>query len=63
MSQRDYCCEEFKKHFEEGEVAIGYNSELKVYGIKVKKDQNQIEPIDFCPWCGSDLSKFKSSCC
>ena len=40
MEQKHYCCEEFQRHFEEGEVAISYNPELKVYGIRLKKNED-----------------------
>jgi hypothetical protein len=59
MEEKHYCCDEMKKHFEEAEVAIGYSTKLKSYGIREVRNEDCIEPIDFCPWCGAELAKLE----
>lgn len=61
MEPKKYCCQAMQIHLEEQEVAIGYNPSAHEYGIRCKSSQNDMEKIDYCPWCGADLAKIISS--
>lgn len=49
------CCDEMEKHLAEGEVAIVYIPELRVYGIKILDGGPSFQRIYYCPWCGQKL--------
>lgn len=50
-----HCCDEMRRHLEEGEVAIVYLPKFREYGIRIEDGGTAFQMIRFCPWCGGML--------
>lgn len=50
-----FCCREMGYYLEEGRVPIKYFKQFRSYGIQMIEPEDCIDPIDYCPWCGSKL--------
>lgn len=50
----DHCCKAMCTFLAEGSVSIIYWPHFREYGIRLV-DQEAIQGIAYCPWCGSKL--------
>lgn len=66
-----YCCENLERNatlnceFHEDEFdcpdcLIYYSKKLKEYGIIIHDGGSSFSVINFCPWCGKQLSELKN---
>ncbi|WP_159355047.1 DUF6980 family protein [Methylovorus glucosotrophus] len=49
-----HCCQNMSVHLARGELSIRYTPKFREYGI-LYKNENSIQQISFCPWCGTKL--------
>jgi hypothetical protein len=53
-----HCCDEMRRHLEDGDVAIVYRPNMREYGICIldgNPPELVLQVINFCPWCGKRL--------
>ena len=50
-----HCCKEMEQHIASGNVAIRFLSKFREYGISYRVNEDAVQIIRFCPWCGRRL--------